>query len=1298
MHRIAGRWITVAAVAAALLLQTLPATAGTTGSIGGTVLSTENGTPIAGATVVATSPSQTSTTTTDASGRFTMLSLAPDTYTIAVTKAGFSPNSTTGVSIFADQIQNIRIGLQPALKNIATVTSRSSMDLVKQGTTTDVYSVNATVTKAAQGLGGGGNLNNAYSAIATVPGAFVPPNQQGWDQVVYIRGGNFDQVGYEFDGVPVNRSFDNYPGGTAGTLGQQQLQVYAGGGTAGESASGLAGFINQVTKTGTYPGYADANFGMGTPTFYHNFNIEAGGSTPDRLFSYYVGVGGYNQDFRYLDQFNGSSFGNVWGFPVIAYNTTYEYNLAGVYPTCVSNSPNGKNGKPLYTTGPNGSPVYDPYQLQPGQPGYITPPPGNDPGCYQTISPAYASYSNLSDRETVVNLHFGIPHKRDAGRDDVQMLYTNDMLLSQYYSSANDLGPDLVRQLNQLDGLNSPEVWGDFATWAPGTAFASPAGGAHAVPYMAPASPTNRCANTPAATVTDTNGFSNGVTLNVPGACPAGTFSAVPADTRDGFWNNASIVKLQYQHNMGSTAYIRIYGYTFYSDWLQNGPLSYGTDLFGLGVLSYDYELESHTRGLAFSFADQLSSTNQITLDANYTTASTNRYNNNNFNNSLTAPATNLVSGFGRCVALYSATYLHVKYAAGQQAPCNSPLTSGSFIDPSDQILCQQNALFPTQDPQCLSKLPAGSAWQVTYTGQSGFLNNVQPNFTSVALEDRWRPSDRLDINIGLRDEVYQYDLSNTSNDGQNFWFAAGQNEFCYNPVTLAPYVIPARPASGLPSTPFVGLTCPVDRSIPASPVQTVHPDGKSGHLLLSNSYTPTLSQNAFTPSIGATYTLNNDTVLRVSAGRYAQEPETYQVQYNAKDNNLAYDLFQAFWQYGYTTPKHDPLVQYSNNYDASLESRIKGTDMSFKLTPYYRYATNQIYSIALPFGLSGGLNSGIERVDGVEFAFTKGDFNKNGLSFLFSYTYTNAAEQWANFPNTSINPIDPYNQDIANFNGLTKAGGGSQCYINNSVTGKITADPSCAGNGNANKGISPAILNPYYNMAKQPLLDRNAWYPVGLDFAYLSPNTATALVNYKHNKFTITPGVTFNEGQLYGNPASVVGIDPRTCTSNSAIFLKASPKTNVHQADYTTCGAANTQNGSSPGTLFIPDPSTGTFDSFGQFRQPSQLNLSVNLSYQINPRISVTAVLSNLLNACFGGTATSWSKQYPPNGYSCGYIPNGYYVANFYNGTSPNDVKANGVPLNSAFSQPYIPAWADTNSFVLPGPFNMVVQMNIKI
>ncbi len=168
----------------------MPAAAGTTGTLNGTVTSLKTGAPIAGAQVTATSPSQVATAVSDASGRFSFLSLAPDTYSLAVSMKDFEPATVTGVSIFADQVQNVRVALQPSLRTIARVTSRSSMDMVKSGTTSDVYSVNATMTRAAQGLGGGGNLTNAYSAIAMVPGAFVPPGQQGWAQVVYIRGGN----------------------------------------------------------------------------------------------------------------------------------------------------------------------------------------------------------------------------------------------------------------------------------------------------------------------------------------------------------------------------------------------------------------------------------------------------------------------------------------------------------------------------------------------------------------------------------------------------------------------------------------------------------------------------------------------------------------------------------------------------------------------------------------------------------------------------------------------------------------------------------------------------------------------------------------------------------------------------------------------------------------------------------------------------------------------------------------------------------------------------------------------------
>jgi hypothetical protein len=144
--------------------------------------------------------------------------------------------------------------MQTALATIAKVTSTGAGNLVKRGTTADVYSINATTQDKLSALGGGGGLNSAYSAIASVPGAFVPVNQIGYFQTVHIRGGDYDQVGYELDGVPVNRSFDNYPSGAASSLGQQEVQVYTGATPANSEGQGLAGYINQVIKTGTFPG------------------------------------------------------------------------------------------------------------------------------------------------------------------------------------------------------------------------------------------------------------------------------------------------------------------------------------------------------------------------------------------------------------------------------------------------------------------------------------------------------------------------------------------------------------------------------------------------------------------------------------------------------------------------------------------------------------------------------------------------------------------------------------------------------------------------------------------------------------------------------------------------------------------------------------------------------------------------------------------------------------------------------------------------------------------------------------
>ena len=296
------------AIIAAIALCALPFSsyAGTTGAIRGHVVDSVTHAPLANASVTASAPTQSATVVTDGSGNFTFISLGPDTYTLSVTKTGYDPQSQAGVTVLADQSSNVTIAMVPSLKTIAAVQSRTGASLVKPGTTSDVYSVGPAGQRAATALGGSGSLNQAYSAIASAPGVSMPSGQQAWYQSVYIRGGDYDQVAYEFDGVPVIRESDGAPITTLAALGQQEVQVYTGGTPATSDSPGLAGYINQVIKSGTTPGYINLDGGIGGPTFYHKLLFEAGGASPNRNFSYYIGTAAANQGYRYGNQFNGA--------------------------------------------------------------------------------------------------------------------------------------------------------------------------------------------------------------------------------------------------------------------------------------------------------------------------------------------------------------------------------------------------------------------------------------------------------------------------------------------------------------------------------------------------------------------------------------------------------------------------------------------------------------------------------------------------------------------------------------------------------------------------------------------------------------------------------------------------------------------------------------------------------------------------------------------------------------------------------------------------------------------------------
>ena len=300
------RWLFVALIIPSLVFgQGTWTLAATTGGLAGFMSDATTGKPIAGAKVTVASPSQVATTTTDVNGRFAFLTLAPDTYTVSGEATSFNPVSISGVTIVSNQTVTVTLRASTKIKTIATVTSTTAGGLVKPGTTADTYAINPAQQYAVQELGGGSNINNAYSALASVPGVEVPFGAAGWGQTIFIHGSLYNQIGYEVDGVPLNRAFDNYNSNTLSNLGQQELQVETSGANANAPASTAVGLISQVIRTGTYPGFSNIGVGVGSPAFYHNLKFELGGSNPGRTFSYYVGLQGYNQAFRSYDQFNG---------------------------------------------------------------------------------------------------------------------------------------------------------------------------------------------------------------------------------------------------------------------------------------------------------------------------------------------------------------------------------------------------------------------------------------------------------------------------------------------------------------------------------------------------------------------------------------------------------------------------------------------------------------------------------------------------------------------------------------------------------------------------------------------------------------------------------------------------------------------------------------------------------------------------------------------------------------------------------------------------------------------------------
>ncbi len=1238
------------------------ALAGTTGALSGKVVDTATQRPIAGAKVTAASPSGSATVTSDQTGSFQFLSLTPDTYALSVTGTGYDPATLSGITVQADQTVTYNVTLAKSLKQIGRVASRSNASLIQPGISTDVYNVSVAQQRAAATLGGGGGLNNAYSAVASVPGVFVPQGQVGEYQSIFVRGANYTQVGYEYDGVPIQRAFDQYPGNNLSNLGQQEVQVYVGSAPTGTGSTALAGFVNQVIRAGTYPPTSTLQFGFGTPTAYGNARFETGGATPTRLFSWYGGFSGYNQNIVYE---RGQTIDQTYGTILDLYKSNCSTATAtGNKPSvgCYKNA--AYSGIPL---GPNG------YQLGPT---------------------FWGASTAQKDRDNVFNFHFGVPHKN--GRDDIQVLYNVTYVQTLFGTAPNDWGVPFENWIRNGTYYGAPPCGGAVTTNC--NRFGADPGVYNDKMFYRGGLGTFLTAG-------DLPNTQISYFPNSPAGRP--TQALQNPNERDSYQQNAAIFKLQYQHNINERSYARIYGYTEYSDWLQYGEG--GLDANFTGSISSDYKLGSHTRGLAFQYANQLNDKHLLNFTAAYTTATTFRNNDSAVTLSGSTTAANsttvafLVNSNNPTAGVcYTATGAPVNCASATAARYIIPGLPANTWNPLPLVPTSAATVANAGTLTCGG---APCAFFTVANGLAASYNTVTPKFTAFALSDKYQVSPKLSLDLGLRFDDFKYQLVPTdTGPARTFWVNYFNRFNCFDPVSQT--LVTTNPNTG------AALVLTPPNTCATYGLQSVSFSGLSD---TQEDY-PELQ-----PRFGATYLVDRNNVIRFSAGKYAQPASSAFQQYNTTQPNFI-ALNQTFYPIGFRQPSHRIYPEESLNFDASWEHQFSGSDASFKLTPFLRTTKNELTTVLLDAKTNfvSGINVGHKNVKGVEFALQKGDFTRDGFAGALGYTYTFARVKFDRFTNgTTLNTA--LNNAVAQYNAYTKYctvtnPADPRCQIN---TGTLTylagvtnrapvanfaftstgAAPCFKPSGAADPACGPgSIANPYWNMPVQNLYDPNASYPVyntysggargtGSNQTYVAPHVLTLVANYKHQRLNITPTLQFQGGATYGRPLQVVGINPAsgcapinptapaTSTGNDPRYPGSQPGAPY---DASTCA----------GAIPIPNPFVGKFDSYGQYTEPNKLAGNISLSYDVSKNMTFRVDFVNVVATCWGGSNVAWRQS---GRFGCDYS-GGQYVSNFYN---PGDA------IQPLVQFPYAPNLGNVFQSTTAGqanPFQAYFTFNVKL
>jgi hypothetical protein len=298
-----------------------------TGAILGTVSTTAHA-PIANARIRVTAPSGRYAATTDASGRFTILGVAPDTYAVSVEANGFEPGNAT-VVVLPGEHARIVVVLLGKLKEIAKVEAKGPAFAV--GSTSDIFTVQGEQARAGTPQASSSGLANysrdsVQGAIANVPGV-----QQDSFANIIVRGGKVQDTVYDYDSVPVPQGLIAEPGGNIvgaqlGTAGVGSATVTLGG-YSDVSQNALGGVVNEVPLTGTYPGTETLELANGIGAQLGQVKFTEQTATPDLRWRYALSATSGSEYFPYGDghTFYPAEIG-TYG---LGFQTRAQYAIAG---------------------------------------------------------------------------------------------------------------------------------------------------------------------------------------------------------------------------------------------------------------------------------------------------------------------------------------------------------------------------------------------------------------------------------------------------------------------------------------------------------------------------------------------------------------------------------------------------------------------------------------------------------------------------------------------------------------------------------------------------------------------------------------------------------------------------------------------------------------------------------------------------------------------------------------------------------------------------------------------------------